>query len=64
MTRPRWGRQSWKAKEHTIEIKIPKGMRAGNTLAVNLPDGRSVEQVVPEGMREGNTLTIKYRDAV
>ena len=42
------------------KITIPRGVRPGNTITVNLPDGRSVQVVVPKGMRPGNILTVKY----
>jgi hypothetical protein len=47
-----------------VEIKIPRGVRPGNTITVNLPNNRQVKITVPKGMKAGNTLTVKYEDEV
>jgi hypothetical protein len=47
--------------EKTLKITIPRGVKAGNTITVNLPDGRSLKVKVPNGMRAGNTLTVKCK---
>ena len=44
----------------TVEIVIPKGVKSGNTITVNLPDGRTIKVTVPQGMKPGNKLTINY----
>ena len=46
----------------SIVVTIPQGMRPGNTVNVNLPDGRSIHVVVPKGMRPGNKMTINYNE--
>ncbi len=43
-----------------VKITLPPGVRPGNTVTVNLPDGRSVKITVPPGTRPGATLTVNY----
>jgi len=50
--------------EKTLKITIPKGVKAGNTITVNLPDGRSLKVKVPKGMKAGNSLTVNYSTTV
>jgi len=45
----------------TVKITIPKGVRAGNTITVNLPNGKTVTVKVPRGMFPGNTLTVNFQ---
>ena len=49
--------------KQTLQIKIPAGVRPGNKITINLPDGRQVQVVVPKGMRPGNTMTINYESS-
>jgi len=44
----------------TIEVTIPHGTKPGNTVTVNLPDGREIHITVPHGMHAGNIMTINY----
>ena len=46
----------------TIEVTIPNGTKPGNTINVNLPDGREIHITVPHGMHAGNVMTINYDD--
>ena len=49
--------------EHkTLTISLPKGIKPGNKIHVNLPDSRQIDITVPKGMRSGNTLTINYNE--
>lgn len=50
-------------QKRTVQIKIPAGVRPGNKITVNLPDGRQVQIVVPKGTGPGNTITINYESA-
>ena len=49
-----------------VKFTIPKGVRAGNTVTVNLPTGKSVKVTVPKGLHpfkpERNTITVNYKD--
>ena len=47
-------------EKRSIVITIPAGTHAGNTVNVNLPDGRELHITVPKGMKPGNTMTINY----
>ena len=45
----------------TVSIAIPQGMRAGNQITVNLPNGKTVAVTIPKGMHAGNMLTINCK---
>merc|ERR1712166_1631390 len=47
-------------EKRTVEIEIPHGVKAGNQITVNLPNGKTVKVTVPNGMHAGNKLTINY----
>ena len=46
-----------------LQIKVPAGVKPGNTITVNLPDGRSIQITVPKGVLPGNTITVNYESA-
>jgi hypothetical protein len=50
-------------EKRTLQIKIPAGVKPGNKITVNLPDGRQVQIVVPPGTGPGNTITINYESS-
>ena len=50
------------AVDKQVKFTIPKGVRAGNTVTVNLPTGKSVKITVPKGCKPGNTITVNYKD--
>ena len=49
-----------------VKFTIPKGVRAGNRVTVNLPTGKSAKVTVPKGLHpfkpERNTITVNYKD--
>ena len=47
-------------QQRSVVITIPNGVRPGNKMTVNLPDGRQVTVVVPQGMHPGNKMTVNY----
>jgi hypothetical protein len=49
-----------KSIQKQVKITIPKGVKAGNTVTVNLPDGRKIVVKVPKGLKPGNTMTVNY----
>ena len=50
-------------KQMSLKITIPKGVKPGNKINVNLPDGRKLSITVPKGMRPGNVMTVNYKQA-
>ena len=44
--------------QKSVQVTIPKGVRPGNKITINLPDGRQVQITVPKGMRPGNKMTV------
>ena len=49
------------SEKRTVEIEIPHGVKAGNQITVNLPNGKTVKVTVPNGMHAGNKLTINCK---
>lgn len=47
---------------HTVDVKIPMGVVAGQTLNVNATDGsgRVIAATVPEGMEPGSTFQVTF----
>ena len=45
-------------EKRSVTITIPQGVRPGNKITVNLPDGRQVQVTVPQGMKPGNKMTV------
>jgi len=48
-------------KAMSLSITIPKGVKAGNKITINLPDGRKLVVTVPKGMKAGNTMKVNYK---
>ena len=53
--------QQTQPEKRTVEIEIPHGVKAGNQITVNLPNGKTVKVTVPKGMHAGNKLTINCK---
>jgi hypothetical protein len=51
-------------EQKTIKITIPNGVKPGNKINVNLPDGRKLSITVPKGMKPGNKMTVNYEQTV
>jgi len=50
-----------KTVQKTVQITIPNGVKPGNQITVNLPNGKSVKITVPNGMKPGNKLTVNCK---
>jgi hypothetical protein len=46
------------AEEETMEVTVPEGMGACETLELMLPGGASVEVAIPEGLGPGDTFEV------
>lgn len=47
-------------KVEYIEVTLPDGVFAGDTIHVKAPDGRLNEIIVPEGMGPGSAFTVEF----
>ena len=47
-------------RHKSFQFQLPNGVKPGNKISVNLPDGRKLQITVPNGMKAGNTMKINY----
>lgn len=61
VAQPQVGAMPLKQPEY-IQVTLPPGVHAGQTIQVAAPDGRRNEIVVPDGFGPGMTFTVEFAD--
>jgi len=51
-------------EQKSISITIPAGMKPGNQMTINLPNGKTVQVTIPKGMVPGNNITVNCKCAL
>lgn len=51
-----------KAREEYIKVTLPVGVRAGQKIHVQAPDGRLNEIIIPPGFGPGNEFLVQFSD--
>jgi len=59
-TAPETALEQHDEKGEMMSIEIPAGLKAGQVIAINVPDGKQVQLTVPEGHQGGDTLSLWY----
>merc|ERR1712070_792893 len=62
IAQPQIGAQVAKQPEY-IQVTLPAGVSAGQTIQVQAPDGRLNEIIIPQGFGPGSTFTVEFAEA-
>lgn len=62
LAQPQIGAMAAKQPEY-IQVTLPAGVSAGQTIQVQAPDGRLNEIIIPQGFGPGSTFTVEFADA-
>ncbi len=61
MAQPQIGAAIAKPPEY-IQVTLPAGVKSGQKIQVQAPDGRLNEIIIPEGFGPGSTFTVEFAD--